>query len=334
MKKNRALLSIITCVTFAILLAGCTGKADKNNYSNNTTATSGSTQKKSSNNVDQGYYVVMSNEDDWEFYVIKGKDVLYDVTDCVEAYGDIPGLEYGQGAYVVADIGTDGYSTGAWDAIYFKEYKTMKPMGIEEIAEKLNIPEVEDPAAFPREFFSKYTDGNDIYYIFSEWYNYEVMKNGNPYLYCEFSNHDCPGPLQKAVSLGYDGPESMIDTDLTEDEILNMTDEDFGFYGAFKDHLTDKTLSVAELPEDESFEKGAYAAAHPKALCFGEFLVEVDDGFVLRRYYLGNKKLEDYNMTEVAMGIDEWHISEDGIVEYNGAQEHVRGGMADYYLKE
>ncbi len=311
MKRNRSLLSIITCFAFGALLAGCNIPF---------------------NNVDQGAYIVLSDESDWEFYVIKGKDKLYDVSDRVEAHGDIPGLEYGQGALVVADIDTEGYSTGGWEAVFFNDYESMVPMGIDEIAEKLNIPEVEDPAGFFGEFFSKYTDGNDIYYILSDWHNYEVMKNGNPYLCCELFDRYSPGPLLKAVSLGYDGPESMMDIDLTEDEILNMPEEDLWFYGIFKDHLKDKTLSVAGLSEDATIEEGRYAAAYPEDQCIGEYLVEVEDGSVLRRYYMGNNIVRDYPRTEVTLSMDEWHISEDGTVKFKGCKKNVREAIVPYIL--
>lgn len=332
MKKNRAHLNIITCLAFAILLSGCTGKADKNNYSNNTTAASGSTQKKSSNNVDQGVYVVFSDEDDWEFYIIKGKDELYDVTDGVMAYSYMPELDYGHGAFIHADISTGGMSTGGWDSLYFQKYESMEPMGIDEVADKLNIPEMQDLAEFPGAIFTKYTDGEDIYYLLFRDYNFEVFKNKKPYLYIKCLFYNYSSPLQKAVALGYSGPQSRIDSDFTEDEILNMSEEDFWFYGVFKDHLKDKTLSVAELPEDASFEEGKYAAAHPEDLCIGEFLVEVEDGSVLRRYYLGNAPIYGQWETDVFLGLDEWHISEDGTVEYTGAQENMRGSRAQYCL--
>ena len=51
-------------------------------------------------------------------------------------------------------------------------------------------------------------------------------------------------------------------------------------------------------------------------ICIGEYLIEAEDGYVFRRYYVDGQNVEYGPASSATMGVDEWHISQDGAAEY------------------
>ena len=63
-------------------------------------------------------------------------------------------------------------------------------------------------------------------------------------------------------------------------------------------------------------------------ICIGEYLIEAEDGYVFRRYYVDGHNVEYGPATSATIGVDEWHISRDGAVEYVLQPENYR----DFHL--
>lgn len=171
----------------------------------------------------------VSEVQDMRLYVVGAWKGNYSLNDDVIVLGEIPGLENGQAAIVTADIGVCGVEDGGMMGRHFEitNLKSVQLMTLEELADTLNVPDAandttNDTACYAGDNFIKYTDGNEKYYILRVKGSYIVIKNGD--FWMEYRGAINPTePLQAAISLGYSDQDRRIETQFTEDEILNLS---------------------------------------------------------------------------------------------------------------
>ena len=134
----------------------------------------------------------------------------------------------------------------------------------------------------------------------------------------------------------------MVVPELTEEEILDMSDDDLIYYGTlvrskrlvdvstpYNEEITYLSADKSEIAEDDvrSYFASRISADYGDTPCVGEYVIETDDGFMLRRYYIriiGG----DYGLFDSAMLFEmDWIVTIGDEVKWSKV-------MANSYLKE
>ncbi len=288
-------------------------------------------------------------EKDKEFYVICGR-IYHDTETGAHVRGNFPEMEYGQGARIVADVDIFlSPGTNIADYIEVMELKSFDLMSISEIADIVNPPEVADagdyndvdffPYSYNGLYFLRYSENEDVYYILLDNVFYDVFKNGEKFLcytnpiLSRFS--DPLSPFRCSISLGYLGTGTTLTPCLTDEQIMNFTDDEIMFLGAL-----DGKKKLNGLPSplfnrgDRHFEEGykycGIAADRPasdyeEALRIAEenWTITDDEDFNYGQIYL-LKETEEYWFFQRAVGGYTGAYSTENLVVYKN----------DYYDKK
>lgn len=321
--KKRSVISGIMVLMFAALLSGC---------AKNTESSSNREEK------DEGF---IREENSKELVVASGWYISCTVDDGLGVY--TPELQEGHGSLITADV-------DVYPSIYeIRDIKSFQTTTLEDIATRVNAPEIKRGEDYSDKHLLQYSDGDDRYYIIQHFHLVEVIKNGQEFMYysSNSSMQDELEPFWVAVSAGSQGAGTMLTPVLTEDEILNMTDEEVIFYAnlQYNGQLQDTsciayeaegirfeegegnngfTVSPSDADVDEALENAVQKYVNEKKLykereltCIGDYLIRENNGIRFRRYFiLGNNVDMDPQLYDGSLYVDEWFVSESGVIDH------------------
>lgn len=226
--------------------------------------------EKDSDNEKWGESYIVSEETNKKLYLLEGDKVTNELSEggCVI---DGPEMRYGQAACITADVEI-AVSKADEEIKYItvKELKNFQSMKMSEIAEILKPAEAQKGIE-TNEHFLTYTDGEDTYYIARNWPCVDIKKEDSSYIsytYTILANHT--DPLEAfwiSLSVGYPGENGIITPEYTENEILNMSDEELFYLGLLESD--GRLASVAEYVDfedmvlEEGFRYVGFAAKDP-----------------------------------------------------------------------
>ena len=353
-KRIRFLNFIVLSIVYLLMLNGCSNSnTDKNVISEESaqktdTVTENSileedeqkpTDKPQTNAEKYKDFFDILQEKDKEFYVVCGR-IYHDTETGAHVRGNFPEMEYGQGARIVADVDIF-LSPGTNIAVYIEvmELKSFNLMSISEIADIVNPPEVADVEnynaldfsrySYNGLYFFRYSEGEDEYYILLDNGFCDIFKNGESFLSSTnpmLSNFSDPlSVFRCSISLGYQGTGTILTPCLTDEQIMNFTDDEIMFLGAL-----DGKKKLNGLPSplfnqgDRHFEEGykycGIAADRPAsdyedALSIAEedWTIIDDEDISYGKIYL-LKETEEYWFFQRAVGHTGIHSSENLVV--------------------
>ncbi len=194
---------------------------------------------------------IHTEESDRKLYVIEGNKGATEIFEGGMVIGE-PEMYYGQAACIIADveIKTNKNDEGL-KYITIREVKSFQPMKMSEIAEVIEPVEVQK-GVYYKEHFLAYTEGEEIYYIVNNRPYVNIFKGDRTFMSYSISS-TYKDPLEAfwiRLSLGDAGDNWTIVTDYTEDEILNLTDDEIYFLGFMESK--GRLESVSECVENEN----------------------------------------------------------------------------------
>ena len=155
--KKRSVISGIIVLMFAALLSGC---------AKNTESSSNREEK------DEGF---IREENSKELVVASGWYISCAVDDGQGVY--TPELQEGHGSLITADV-------DVYPSIYeIRDIKSFQTTTLEDIATRVNAPEIKRGEDYSDKHLLQYSDGDDRYYIIQHFHLVEVIKNGQEFMY-------------------------------------------------------------------------------------------------------------------------------------------------------
>ena len=330
---KRSVISGIIALLFVALLPGCTKNAGSDSNSKN-----GVNEERDA--------AFVREEDNKDLFVVSGWYISCSVDDGYIVF--IPELPEGQGAILTADVDVN---ISTYDIRNMKSFQTTT---LDDIVAKVNAPEITRGVDYSDKHLLAYSDGDDRYHIIKSYNEVEVLKNGQEYMHygTNSNTQDELEPFWTSLSIGVGVSGSvesgkMVTPSLTEDEILNMTDEELVYYAnlQYNGQLQDTsciayeaegirfeegeenngfTVSPSDADVDEALENAVQKYVSEKKLykereltCIGDYLIRENNGIRFRRYFiLGNNLDMDPQLYDGSLYVDEWFLSESGVIDH------------------
>ena len=237
---------IVLVAVLGCFIAGCSSETN-------------SDQKIQSESLDEG-----SKENaeplevsDKKLYVLQGENGAFELSEGGYVL-EGPEMEYGEATCITADVKIEMNPKYDIQCITIKSIKDVQPMAVSEIAKTFEPANAQEGVG-SNEHFLMYTNAGDTYYIARNWPFVDIMKENEPFLSYDYRNATTRDPLQSfwiILSIGYTCENGKVIPDFSENEILNMSDDELFFLGLLESEGGLASVWEYVAPSDAILEEG------------------------------------------------------------------------------
>ena len=236
-KNGSVILSGALLLAFFLTACGTEKEEDWDRNTQNITPTSANIGGSSSGgDADE---LFMASENGKEFYVMRVKDSYLEIPGPCEnillgANGEYPEMEDGQIVRAVADVYIlNGGVAGYWNNIQIEDLISSTEVDYKEALAQLAIPDAGSTAMDYNNKLLRYDIGGRSFLITVNGLYIEVYTSAGPYMEYQYdgTRDDKLDPFFEYVAREDAAAGRIILPDLSEDEILNMSEPAFCYYG-------------------------------------------------------------------------------------------------------
>ena len=236
-KKGAGILSVALLMTVFLAACGTEKEEDWDWASHSATPTTAVRSSGGDTSIADELFVTA--EKGKEFYVMRVKDSYLEIPGSCKnillgANGEYPEMEDGQIVRVVADVYfLNGGVAGYCNNISIEELISSTDVDYTEALSQLSIPDAGTTVMDYNNKLLRYDIGGRVFLITVNEQYIEAYTEEGPYMEYEYNatRDDRLEPFFEQVAREDASAGAMILPDLSEDEILNMSDADFWYYG-------------------------------------------------------------------------------------------------------